>query len=87
MAKYISKNKPNLKHKPHWANYWAQDEDGTCDWYENMPHCIECDKGQGVWIPVDGRTQSASKMPIDAMGWAYSLVKIDGETLTVMRTI
>lgn len=84
---YKAKNSPDLSRKPDWANFWAQDEqDWLGHWYEKMPHCIEADRGQGVWISQGGRTKSTGKMPPDAMGWAYSLVKIEGEHLVVMRT-
>lgn len=80
--KRVAKNKPDLSRRPAWARYWAQHEDGCCLWFELMPMCIEADRGQGVWYADNGRYQSAGKMPIDAMGWAYSLLLIHEDDST-----
>jgi hypothetical protein len=77
---------PDLSNRPEWANYWAQDEDGVVCWYENLPHLYEADRGQGAWIASGkGQWKRDGKMCVDAMGWPYSLVKIEGTGITVVR--
>ena len=44
--------KPDWKDAPQWANYLAQDKDGTWYWYENEPDCIQ---DNDVWVKKKGR--------------------------------
>ena len=32
---------PDWSQAPEWANWWAMDESGQCNWFEVMPH-IDC---------------------------------------------
>ena len=43
-------NKPNWNYAPEWANYVAQDEDGTWYWYEDAPEkCPDSWRPQGKY--------------------------------------
>lgn len=49
-------NKPTWKDAPHWANWLAQDNDGSWYWYKVKPRCVavswaprEDEEGRRVW--------------------------------------
>ena len=45
--------KPDIKNKPVWANYLAQDQDGKWAWFENKPS-IQKGSASGYWAVKTG---------------------------------
>ena len=59
------KSEPDWSVAPEWANWWAQDKDGTCYWYINKPLLIET-----VW-KITGQFQIAGEKKSE--DWKASL--------------
>lgn len=83
----IYMNAPDLRQRPHWAHYWAQDENGDSFWFENHPICIEADRGQGVWLSSGGMSLFYRVLPLDSYGWTHSLLRIEGDVLIRVRPL
>jgi len=44
--------KPDWEDAPEWAQWWAQDEDGSCAWFELKP---EPNLRMEIWRPKSGK--------------------------------
>lgn len=64
--------KPNVKDKPKWANFMAQDEDGTWWWFENEPKRQYANSG--FWSVKSGLFEEAKDTENPA--WELTLEEI-----------
>lgn len=73
----------NWEDAPDWAQWWAQDEDGSCAWFEFEP-----EPDQEYWRPRGGKHDEDGWLTPDPYrdGWLSTLEKRGGETKAYVRT-
>lgn len=62
--------KPDWKDAPEYANWLAQDQDGSWWWYEKLPDPLKGSDGDGVWR-FGGRCEKVGVEPNE--GWRETL--------------
>ncbi len=62
--------KPDWKDAPEWAQWWAQDEDGICWWFEVEPEAEE-----SWWTSNAGEFAIDISLPWLGSGWTDTLEK------------
>ena len=58
---------------PEWAQFLAQDEDGSWFAYEEKPFCIGMVKGDGIFDVKDGRFKQLSGGSSQKIDWSSTL--------------
>ena len=64
---------------PEWAQFLAQDEDGSWFAYEEKPFSIDMIKGEGIFDVKQGNFKQLTSGSHQEIDWSSTLFKLGGE--------